>query len=151
MNRGEPVTNIIKGKGDAEIIVLGIQPGELLLESIVQAIEKHDIHDGIVLSGIGTLKTCNLHYINHVDFPPSDTTYHLEQPLELVNVSGIIANKEPHLHAVVSCKDAEVYGGHLEKGCEVAYLAEISILKTSFLHMKRHIDEARKIKLIGPA
>lgn len=141
--------NVIKGKGDAEVIVLGIQPGELLLESIMQAIEKHDIHDGIVLSGIGTLKKCNLHYINHVDFPPSDTIYHLEKPLELVSVSGIIASKEPHLHAVVSCKDAEVYGGHLEKGCEVAYLAEISILKANFLHMKRHLDEGRKVKLLG--
>ncbi len=139
----------MKGKGDAEVIVLGIQPGELLLESIVQAIDKHDIHDGIVLSGIGTLKICNLHYINHVDFPPSDTIYHLEKPLELVSVSGIIASKEPHLHAVVSCKDAEVYGGHLEKGCEVAYLAEISILKTNFLPMKRRLDEGRKVKLLG--
>jgi len=143
--------NVMKGKGDAEIIVLGIHPGELLLESIVQAIDKHDIHDGIVLSGIGTLKTCNLHYINHVDFPPSDTIYHLEKPLELVSVSGIIANKEPHLHAVVSCKDAEVHAGHLEKGCEVAYLAEISILKTNALHMKRRLEEARKVKLLGTA
>ncbi|MBN2150073.1 MAG: DNA-binding protein [Candidatus Lokiarchaeota archaeon] len=143
--------NVIKGKGGAEVIVLGIQPGELLLESIIQAIEKHDIHDGIVLSGIGTLKRCNLHYINHVDFPPSDTVYHLEQPLELLSVSGVIANKEPHLHAVVSCKEAEVHGGHLEKGCEVAYLAEISILKTNFLSMERRLDEARRVKLLGNA
>ena len=141
----------MKGKGDAELVVLGIQPGEMLLESIIQAIDKHGIHDGIVLSGIGTLKTCNLHYINHVDFPPSDTVYHLEKPLELVSVSGIIADKEPHLHAVVSCKDAEVHGGHLEKGCEVAYLAEISILKTNFLPMKRRLDEGRKVKLLGIA
>jgi predicted DNA-binding protein with PD1-like motif len=141
--------NIIKGKGEIEIINLGIEPGEMLLERIIQAIEKYDIENGVIVSGIGTLKACNMHYINHTDFPPSDSIYHLEKPLELLSVSGIIANKEPHLHIVVSCKDKEVYGGHLEPGSEVAYLAEISILKTNFLPMKRLFDSKRKIRLLG--
>ncbi|MFX0103409.1 MAG: PPC domain-containing DNA-binding protein [Candidatus Hodarchaeota archaeon] len=141
--------NIIKGTGNVETIVLGIQPGELLLESIIKAIEECDIKNGVVVSGIGTLKTCNMHYINHTDFPPSDSIFHLEKPLELLSVSGVIANKEPHLHIVVSCKEKEVYGGHLEPESEVAYLAEIVILKTDYLTMKRHRDEKRKINLLG--
>ncbi|MHA1689891.1 MAG: PPC domain-containing DNA-binding protein [Promethearchaeota archaeon] len=141
---------IISGKGIAENITLGIEPGEMLLESIISAIEQQDIKNGIVISGIGTLKTCNIHYINHTDFPPSDSIYHLEKPLELLSVSGIIANKEPHLHIVVSCKGDQVYGGHLESESEVAYLAEIAILKTDFLPMERHLDEKRKVKLLGP-
>ncbi|TFG24372.1 MAG: DNA-binding protein [Promethearchaeota archaeon] len=140
--------NIIKEKGEMEIINLGIEPGEMLLESIIEAIEKCEIENGVVVSGIGTLKTCNMHYINHTDFPPSDSIFHLEKPLELLSVSGIIANKEPHLHIVVSCKDSEVYGGHLEPESEVAYLAEISILKTNFIQMKRHLDSKRKIRLL---
>ncbi|MFX1341023.1 MAG: PCC domain-containing protein, partial [Promethearchaeota archaeon] len=116
----------------------------------IKAIEDCDIKNGIIVSGIGTLKTCNMHYINHTDFPPSDSIYHLEKPLELLSVSGIIANKEPHLHIVVSCKDKEIYGGHLEPKSEVAYLAEIAILKTNFMPMKRHLDFERKIKLLGP-
>jgi hypothetical protein len=142
--------NIIKGKGEIEVINLGIEPGEMLLESIIQAIEKYDIQNGTVVSGIGTLKTCNMHYINHTEFPPSDSIYQLEKPLELLSVSGIIADKEPHLHIVVSCKDKEMYGGHLEPESEVAYLAEITILKTNFLPMKRHLDAQRKISLLGP-
>jgi predicted DNA-binding protein with PD1-like motif len=140
----------IKGKGETEIITLGIEPGEMLLESIIKAIEQHDIQNGIVISGIGTLKTCNMHYINHTNFPPSDTMYHLEKPLELLSVNGIIANREPHLHIVVSWKDKKFYGGHLESNSEVAYLAEIAILKTNYLPMKRHLDTQRKIKLLGP-
>ncbi|MHA1805269.1 MAG: PPC domain-containing DNA-binding protein [Promethearchaeota archaeon] len=140
----------MSGIGTAEIFTLGIEPGEMLLESITHAIEQYDIKNGIVISGIGTLKTCNMHYINHTDFPPSDSIYHLEKPLELLSVSGIIANKEPNLHVVVSCKDDQVYGGHLEPESEVAYLAEIAILKTDFLPMKRHLDEKRKVKLLGP-
>ena len=141
--------NIIKGKGEIEIITIGLEPGEMLLESIQQAIEENEIENGIIISGIGTLKTCNMHYINHTDFPPSDSTVKLEKPLELLSVSGIIANKEPHLHIVVSCKDDEVYGGHLEPESEVAYLAEIAILKTSYLQMKRNFDANRKITLLN--
>nr|MDO8109234.1 DNA-binding protein [Candidatus Sigynarchaeota archaeon] len=143
--------NIMKGKGEIEVITLGLGPGEKLLESIVKAIDEHDISNGIVVSGIGTLKTCNMHYINRTDFPPADTVYHLEKPLELLSVSGIIAKKVPHLHMVVSCGDKEVHGGHLEPGSEVAYLAEIAILKTGFLPMERRFDLKRRINLLGPA
>jgi FlaA1/EpsC-like NDP-sugar epimerase len=44
----------IYGKGEFEIITLGIRPGEMLLESLIQAIENNDIENGIVISGIGT-------------------------------------------------------------------------------------------------
>lgn len=140
--------NIIKGKGEIEIINLGIEPGEMLLETIIKAIDENDIQNGIVVSGIGTLKTCNMHYINHTEFPPSDTIYHLEKPLELSSVSGIIANKVPHLHIVISCGKNEVYGGHLEPESEVAYLAEIAILKTNFVPMERKLDVERKVSLL---
>ena len=142
--------NIMKGTGTSEVIVLGLQPGELLLESIIKAIDQHDIRNGMVVSGIGTLKSCTMHYINHVEFPPSDSLFRLEGPLELLSVSGVIANKEPHLHVVVSCKDENVHGGHLEPGSEVAYLAEIVIIKADYLQMERVLDGKRKVKLLGP-
>jgi predicted DNA-binding protein with PD1-like motif len=142
--------NVMKGTGEIEVITLGLGPGEKLLESIMKAIDEQGIENGVVVSGIGTLKRCNMHYINHVNFPPADTVYRLERPLELLSVSGIIAKKVPHLHIVVSCGENEVHGGHLEPGSEVAYLAEIAILKTSFLPMDRHLDSKRKVNLLGP-
>jgi predicted DNA-binding protein with PD1-like motif len=50
-------------KGDFELITIGMGPGELLLEGIQEAISKHDIKNGVVLSGIGTFKKCRFHYI----------------------------------------------------------------------------------------
>ena len=142
--------NVIKTNAATELIALGIQPGEMLLESIQAACREHDIRNGAVVSGIGTLKTCHMHYIEHTDFPPTDRFYRLAKPLELLSVSGIIADGEPHLHIVVSCGEDEVYAGHLEPESEVAYLAEIAILKCNDLAMTRHPDERRKIKLLGP-
>ena len=98
----------------------------------------------------GTLKTCQMHYITHTDFPPKERNFTLAEPLELVSVSGIIADGEPHLHIVLSCGESEVWAGHLEPKSEVAYLAEIAILKFNALEMTRRLDPDRKVKLLGP-
>jgi hypothetical protein len=136
--------------GPSEVVVIALEPGEMLLESIRRAIQDRRIRNGVVVSGIGTLKTCRMHYIEHTDFPPNDRFFAIARPLELVSVSGLIADGEPHLHVVVSCGDAEVWAGHLEDGSEVAYLAEIALLRFDDLAMARRLDPARNIRLLGP-
>ena len=70
----------------------------------------------------------------------------LEKPLELLSVSGLIADGEPHLHIVVSCGENEVYGGHLHEGSQVLYLAEIAFLVFNQHKMERQPDPERRIK-----
>ncbi|GAB4335907.1 MAG: hypothetical protein Kow0099_08600 [Candidatus Abyssubacteria bacterium] len=142
--------NVMAYEGTIEVIVVALGPDELLLESILEAIKSHDIRNGVVVSGIGTLKTCRMHYIKHTEFPPEDAIFTLNQPLELLSISGVIADGEPHLHGVVSHADHEACGGHIEPGCQVAYLAEIVIHKFNELPMQRRRDPRRKIKLLGP-
>ncbi|MFC1916107.1 PPC domain-containing DNA-binding protein [Chloroflexota bacterium] len=136
--------------GPIEVVTIGIEPGEMLLETIRDALKKHDIRNGVVVSGIGALKSCHLHHIEHRDFPPSNRFFTIEKPLELSSISGIIADGEPHLHAVVSYADKESYSGHLEDGSEVLYLAEVVILVFNGLKMTRHFDEQRGIRLLRP-
>jgi uncharacterized protein len=136
--------------GATEVVIIALEPGELLLESIREAVRRCGIKSGAVVSGIGTLKTCRMHYIDHVAFPPADTIFSLEKPLELLSINGLIADGEPHLHIVVSCGSNEVYAGHLEEASEVAYLAEIAVLAFSDLAMARHLDPERRIRLLGP-
>ena len=50
--------NVMGHSGAMEVVVIGIQPGEMLLESIKAAIAERNIQNGVVVSGIGTLKTC---------------------------------------------------------------------------------------------
>jgi predicted DNA-binding protein with PD1-like motif len=140
----------LEHKGATQMVVVALEPGELLLESIQEAIRKHDIRNGVVVSGIGTLKTCQIYCITHTNFPSTTKFFTLERPLELVSVSGIIADGNPHLHVVVSCGETEVWAGHLEPKSEVAYLAEIAILKFNALEMIRRPDPERKVMLLGP-
>ena len=142
--------NIIQHKGIMEVIAIGLEPGEMLLESIKEAIEEYDIQNGVVVSGIGTLKTCRLHHITHSNFPSTNEFYTLEKPLELVSVSGAVADGEPHLHVVISYKEEKVYSGHLEENSEVLYLAEVIILKFNDMKMARYPDPDKKVKLLKP-
>ncbi len=136
--------------GLIEVVTISIEPGEMLLETIREALKKHSIKNGVVVSGIGTLKSCHLHYVTHCDFPPSHRFFTIEKPLELSSISGIIADGEPHLHVVVSYADEETYSGHLEDSSQVLYLAEVTILVFNDLQMTRHFDKQRGIRLLGP-
>jgi predicted DNA-binding protein with PD1-like motif len=89
-----------------------------------------------------------MHYIIHSRFPAEDKRFTLTKPLELLSVSGLIADGEPHLHITLSCGENEVYGGHLEEGSEVLYLAEIGILVFNELKMERKMDDQAKVKLL---
>jgi len=142
--------NVMTYSGPVEIITIGVQPGEMLLESIRAACREHDIRNGAVISGIGTFKTCQMHYIKDTEFPPTDVFYKLDKPLELVAVSGIIADYEPHLHIAVGCGEEQAWCGHLEPESEVIYLAEIAILKCNGLRMTRKKDEKRGVMLLSP-
>ncbi len=141
---------ILPYSGKTELVTIGFKPGELLLESIRQAIAERGIRNGAVVSGIGTLKVCRMHYVTHTNFPPTDRIFVLEKPLELLSVSGLIADGEPHLHMVVSCGEDETYGGHLEEGNEVLYLAEVAILVFNEHSMQRVVDPQYHVKLLKP-
>ena len=83
-------------------------------ESIKEAIKKHDIRNGAVVSGVGTLKRCHLHYVDTSTFPPVNKFYVIDEPLEIGSISGLIADYEPHLHITVGCRENKAWNGHLE-------------------------------------
>jgi len=114
-----------------------LHPGDDVLGSIQKVIKELDIKDGYIASGIGSLSSSCLHMISTTTFPPVDRFEKWEdKPLELISVSGIIANGETHLHAMISDNKIAT-GGHLEPGCRVMYLGEIVIQETKGEPLKR--------------
>ncbi len=135
-------------KGPFEVITIGLGPDEKLLESVAQAARDHDIKHGAVVSGIGTLKRTNLHYVNTNGFPPENRYYVIDEPVEVGSISGLIVNYEPHLHIDVGCRDNEPYIGHLENESIVLYLAELCILKFNDIKQKRENDPKYDLMLL---
>lgn len=120
-------------------LIVRLDPGDLVLESLREALDTHDVDTGAIVSGIGTFSNFNFHYVPTTDISDSDArnTFHeLEGAWEVTNVEGVIADGEPHLH--VSAYNGErTVGGHLEDGNEVLLLGEFFIQKADDLELTR--------------
>ena len=132
------------------VFIVRLDPGDRVLESINELVSREKIRDAVVISAVGTLDERTLHMVTTTDYPPREYFKRFEnKPLELVSLTGIIADYgKPHLHAVVSdCERA--YAGHLEEGCRTLYLAEIVILEVEGLDLTRIRDESNILRLKG--
>jgi len=120
----------------AEVIVLRLDRGEDVLDSLETLAKERGIHTGVVVSGIGTLERVRLHHITHTGYPPKDAFVEYEGPIELLSLQGIIADYLPHLHTCISIKE-NTYMGHLEPGCQVLYLAEVAVARLERVRLCR--------------
>jgi predicted DNA-binding protein with PD1-like motif len=99
----------------------------LLLESIMDVIKQKNIQDGYVSISAGSVDTCTYHWVTSTAVTPVNAYKTVKGAFEILNAGGIIANGEPHLHITLSSPDKGAFGGHLENGCRVLYLAEVTI------------------------
>ena len=103
----------------------------LLLESITDVIKQKGIQDGLVIVTAGSVQECTYHYVTSTAQKPVNAYKTVKGAAEILNAGGIIASGEPHLHITLSTPAKGAFGGHLEKGCRVLYLGEITIMKYS--------------------
>jgi len=130
------------------MIIVSFGYGDLLLEGICTVAEEADIHTGVVMSGIGSLTHGHIHAVATQDMPPRDEFLHLPGPLEIVGFAGVIADHEPHLHISLMDAKGRFYGGHMEEGCKVLTLAEMSILRVPDLRLTRRIRDNSRFPLL---
>jgi hypothetical protein len=123
-----------------EIYRIRLDRGDLLLESINAAIKRYGIQDGLVLTAVGSLQECTYHAASTLATVAEDKYFTVKGPMELLNLNGIIAAGEPHLHMILSTIKRGAFGGHLEKGCKVLYRVEITIAKTSGPPLERKLN-----------
>ncbi len=112
-----------------DVIRIRLDRGDLLLETINDAIKKHRIEDGAVVTAAGSLQECTFHGVKSLAEKPEQQFTTRKGPMEILNINGLIAAGEPHLHMTLSSPDGPAFGGHLENGCKVLYRAEITIIR----------------------
>jgi predicted DNA-binding protein with PD1-like motif len=113
----------------------------LLLESIADVIKQKQIQDGHVMVTAGSVQECKYHYVASTAVKPKDIFKTVKGPFEILNAGGMIANGEPHIHITLSAPDKGAFGGHLEKGCRILYLGEVTIVKYSGPALTRKPNE----------
>ncbi len=112
-----------------EVYRVLLDRGALLLESIHEVIRQRDIQDGSVSVTAGSVEECTYHYVTSTALKPANAYRTVKGPFEILNAGGIIAAGEPHVHITLSGPGKGAFGGHLEKGCRILYLAELTVVK----------------------
>ena len=105
-------------------IVLRLERGDLLRESITEAMLAEGVRDAVVVSGIAALDEAHLRMATNCGFPVEYENFDLREPLELGSLAGTLICGELHLHGVIG-SPAHTWAGHLLDGCRVSYLAEV--------------------------
>ena len=123
------------------VVVIHLGKGELLQESISAELQRLGISNAILLSCIGSLRKLTMHVIADTNDLATNEFVTIEEPIEIGAVQGIVLNGEPHFHIVCSAPGNRHFTGHLEDGCEVQYLVEISLVEIKDMRLTRRLDE----------
>lgn len=129
-----------KGYELGQVIVLNLQRGDLLLETIESELKKSNIKDALLTGAIGSLQRVVLHRVIGTGREPEDEFVTLEKPMELASLQGMVLDGKAHFHMVVSDVE-QSYTGHLEPGTTVLYLGEVSLVELKGVSLCREKNE----------
>ena len=118
------------------LFILRVDPGEDVLASIQSFIELSDLRQAVVLGGYGALAAYHLHWVTHNRIPTDKLFRHGEGGIEILSMSGLIVEGEPHIHVTLSTSEG-AFGGHLEPGCTAYVLCEIFFAEISGISLTR--------------
>lgn len=122
-------------------IVLKLEEGDMVLESIKVLCEKENIKNAAVLSGTGTLSQARVHRISSLECPPAQMVDTIDNtPLELASLDGFIADGDLHIHCVLGAP-GKVWAGHLMNECRIEFFGEIVIQELLGINLERHPNE----------
>lgn len=142
----------IPDKGKTRTIMVSFKRGELVLEGLTKYLKDEGIDAGLIISGIGSMDICNLHYIKGTGLPPEDEFVHLNSPVEIGGLQGSIAGGSPHIHMTVyDHGTGKHYSGHLEPGSRCCYRVELGIITLDGVKTQRAVDPKTGLIDILPA
>jgi uncharacterized protein len=104
-----------------EAFALRFPPDVDLCQTLKSIAQAENITAGIILSGIGSLKTVVLR------FAGQNTHTKIDAKHEILTLAGTIGTEGIHLHMSVANAQGEVIGGHVVDGCIIYTTAEITI------------------------
>lgn len=122
-------------------VIMQLTKGEQILESIERELRRLDIRCGILTSGIGSARKIVFHRIKTTGDDPVNEFVTLEAALEIGAMQGVIVDYVPHIHITFTDPSGGTISGHLEPGCEVQYLVELSIVELLGEDLTRKLDE----------
>lgn len=98
------------------VVVVRLKNKTDLLDGLNEAVKKEGIKNGVILHGIGSVISYNIHAVSETtDFPTVNIFMEEEGPFDVLNVNGFIFDSRVHAHITLSDLNTTI-GGHLEPG-----------------------------------
>ncbi len=124
--------------GDGRHLVVRLDDGDLLLESLQRLAQERELDSAAIVCGFGALKRTHIHVGEWEHTPPRNRYVVYEGPAELCGLHGLIAAGQVHAHITASNGEWTI-GGHLEPETIVLYLCEIVIEVIEGLPLRREM------------
>jgi uncharacterized protein len=122
------------------IVVLRFKYQTDLLAGMQKMVKQENIRNGVILSGVGSVRGYQIHTVSNRILPSKDTfVKNPTQPADLVSMNGYVIDGKLHPHMTLATPD-KVIGGHLEPGTEVFTFAIVTIGVMNDVDF-RHLDE----------
>jgi uncharacterized protein len=118
-----------------ETLALRLPPDVDLRQTLRSIALQESITAGIILSGIGSLKTVTLR------FAGQNTHTIIDSKHEILTLAGTIGLDGVHLHMSVANAQGEVIGGHVVDGCIVYTTIELAIGILPDRKFQRELDD----------
>ena len=135
-------------EGLGRVVILELERGEKIIESIESTLKKEGIKNAYIASGIGSVQHVEFHRPTTLDEAAVDEFLSYDQPFELGCISGTIIDGVAHLHFSMGSNES-LQMGHLETGTEVLYLAELTLVEIKGLQLERVLTP-EKVKKLFP-
>jgi predicted DNA-binding protein with PD1-like motif len=134
-----PDAYAITGQFD-RIVVARLKYQTDVLAGLRKIVQQEKIRNGVILSGVGSVRGYQLHTVSNRTFPSQDTfVKNPTQPADLVSMNGYVIDGRLHPHMTLATPD-KVMAGHLEPGTEVFTFVIVTIGVMNHADF-RHLDD----------
>jgi uncharacterized protein len=120
---------VIQNTNVSRVVTIRLNPGDDVLLSLREAVQKANVRSGVILNGIGSLTRYHVHVVKTTHLPPGDVFWEGEGPFDILNITGFVIDGRVHAHLTFSNTEMAM-GGHMEEGCRVLTFSLITIAET---------------------
>jgi len=109
------------------VLVLRFKYDTDLLASLERVVKECKIHNAVILSGIGSVKSYHYHTVSNGIFPSKNIfVKNPDGPADIVGMNGYVIDGRIHAHITFADPD-KAFGGHLEPGTTVFTFAVVTV------------------------
>ena len=126
-NEHMPCPAVQTTAGDfVRVVIVRLKSGTDVLEGLKEAVQKENIKNAVILTGLGSVTRYHFHVVSNSSFPTTNTFVKKDAPADLLNVNGYVFDGRVHAHITFS-DDKQAVGGHLEDDTRVFTFAIITL------------------------